>query len=145
MSSRHLHGPRDSAQHGPGLVAGLRRLALRVGVVHHTGAGAHVGHALVDQRGADHDRGVELAVIGEVAVLVIMIICLASFRPDSGILVQAVAVIDVHSAAIIDVRTIAEDIIMVIYPVTVVIVYKDKLIQTIVFIDVCVRIIDLAA
>src|SRR5256714_6309318 len=50
-----------------GLVDTFLLLGLRIGIGHDAGAGLHVHHAVLHQRGAQHDGGVHLAGGGEIA------------------------------------------------------------------------------
>src|ERR1700730_14119610 len=50
-----------------GLVDAFLLLGLRIGIGDDAGAGLHVHHAVLDQRGAHHDAAVELAGGGEIA------------------------------------------------------------------------------
>src|SRR5215813_12957420 len=55
------------AEQGLGLVDAFLLLEARVGIRHDAGAGLHIEHAVLDQRGAQRDAGVHLAGGREIA------------------------------------------------------------------------------
>jgi hypothetical protein len=63
QSGGHRHG----LAHGHGFVDGLLKFAFGRGIVHPAAAGLHVSLAVLEQRGADGDAGVEIAVEGKIA------------------------------------------------------------------------------
>src|SRR5437763_11951514 len=55
------------AEQGLRLVDALLLLEIRTRIRHDPGAGLHIHHAVLDERGAQHDAGVHLAGCGEIA------------------------------------------------------------------------------
>src|SRR5205085_7141143 len=64
---REAHGLFRGLEQGAGFVLALELLGGGIAVGHDAGAGLHIGHAVFDERRAQHDAAVHLAVGGEIA------------------------------------------------------------------------------